>query len=105
MLSEATATGLLVDEARHNEILGNGTSSAYVPPDPNAELHESLTGLWNVAEFIPKKHYDWKFKQERRRMNLYRRRTIPPGSLVHESAYLRSGDYSKRLPPDAMCEK
>lgn len=105
MLLEAIAKGLLVNEARRSEILGNGTSAAYVPPDPNAELHESLTGPWNLAEFIPKKHYDWKLKKEKRRMNLYRRRTIPPGSLVHESAYLRNGDYSKRLPPDAVREK
>jgi uncharacterized protein (DUF2235 family) len=105
MLAEATASGLLVDEARRAEILGNGTTGAHVPPDPNAALHESLTGAWNVAEFIPKIHYNWKSKQERRRMNLYRRRTIPPGSLVHESAFLRLGDYSKRLPPDALREK
>jgi len=34
-------------------------------------------------------------------MNLFRWRTIPPGSWVHESAYLRGGDYAKRLPADA----
>jgi uncharacterized protein (DUF2235 family) len=105
MLAEATAKGLLVNEARRSEILGKGSSATYMPPDPNAKLHESLTGPWNLAEFIPKKHYDWKSKKERRRMNLYRRRTIPPGSLVHESAYLRTGDYSQRLPPDAVREK
>jgi uncharacterized protein (DUF2235 family) len=105
MLAEATAKGLLVNEARRSEILGKGSGATYMPPDPNAKLHESLTGPWNLAEFIPKKHYDWKSKKERRRMNLYRRRTIPPGSLVHESAYLRTGDYSQRLPPDAVREK
>jgi uncharacterized protein (DUF2235 family) len=105
MLLEATAAGLLVNEAKCAEVLGKGPSGRYVLPDPNAMLHESLTGLWNVAEFIPKKHYDWKLKEERRRMNLYRRRTIPPGSLVHDSAFLRTGDYSKRLPSDAVREQ
>jgi hypothetical protein len=35
-------------------------------------------------------------------MNLWRRRTIPPKSLIHESAYLRTGGYSSRLPSDAI---
>jgi len=34
--------------------------------------------------------------------NLGRRRTIPAGSFIHESAYKRGGDYAKRLPPDAI---
>jgi len=54
-----------------------------------------------VAEFIPKKHYNWKKAREERRMNLYRRRTIPPGSLVHESVFRRGGNYKDRLPKDA----
>ena len=27
------------------------------------------------------------------------RRTIPPNSLIHESAYQRGGDYARHLPP------
>ena len=33
------------------------------------------------------------------RPNLGRRRTIPPNSLIHESAYQRGGDYARHLPP------
>jgi hypothetical protein len=64
--------------------------------------HESLTVSWWPAEFIPKKHYDWKSKQEVRRMNLFRRRTIPRGALIHQSAYERGAAYSGRLPSDAV---
>jgi hypothetical protein len=65
-------------------------------------MHESLKGFWwNVAEFVPKRHFDSKTGKERRRMNLYRRRTIPSGSLIHSSAYQRGADYANRLPADA----
>jgi uncharacterized protein (DUF2235 family) len=97
MLREATAAGLLTDPARADSLLGRAGSSHAVP-DPDAKLHESLTGLWNIAEFIPKRHYNWTEKKDERRMNRYRRRTIPDGSLIHESAYQRSGGYAARLP-------
>jgi hypothetical protein len=35
-------------------------------------------------------------------MNRHRRRTIPPGSHVHASAFERGEEYCKRLPPDAV---
>jgi hypothetical protein len=82
MLDEAAAAGLLVDEARRREVLG-GSGGPFVKPDPRAPAHESLTGWWNLAEFIPKRHYDHQTKTQGRRMNLHRRRTIPPQSLVH----------------------
>jgi hypothetical protein len=74
----------------------------FVLPDAHATAHDSLTGWWNLAEFIWKKYYSWKKKREERRMNLYRRRPIPPGPLVHESVFQRNGNYKNRLPPDAF---
>jgi hypothetical protein len=35
-------------------------------------------------------------------MNWFRRRTIPPGSSIHEAAFQRGTDYQSRLPPDAV---
>ena len=103
MLSEAKAEGLLVNAARESEVLGRGGSKKYVAtPDPKAMAHESLKGAWNLAELIPKKHYDWAKDKWGRRMNLWRRRTMPPGALVHESAWMRSGGYEERLPGDAV---
>jgi uncharacterized protein (DUF2235 family) len=103
MLQEAKAQGLLVNAKREQEVLGRGGSRKYTAvPDPNAPAHESLKGWWNLAELIPKRHYDWAKDRWERRMNLWRRRTIPPGSLVHESAWQRGGDYASRLPKDVV---
>jgi uncharacterized protein (DUF2235 family) len=100
MLQEAKAFGLLVMREKEQEILGN-SESRYMKPDHNAKAHESLKGAWHLGEFVWKRHYDWKSGKWGRRMNLYRRRVLPPNALVHESAYLRGGGYSKRLPTDA----
>lgn len=103
MLEEAKAEGLLVNSQREKEVLGRGGSKKYVAaPDPNAVAHESLKGAWNLAEVVWKKHYDWSKDKWGRKMNLWHRRTIPPGSLVHPSAWLRKDNYSSRLPPDAL---
>lgn len=105
MLREAMAAGLLVDAARMDVVLGaapspDGTRNS--APDANAKLHESLTPAWWWAEFVPKRSYSWKSKRLVRRMNLFHRRRIPAGALVHESAYERGDDYARRLPGDAV---
>ncbi len=102
MLEEAEAKGLLIDPVRKDEVLGKTAGSKYSPPDPNGLAHESLKGPWNLAEFAVKRRYDWTTGKWGHGMNLWRRRKIPPNSLVHESAYLRSGNYSNRLPKDAI---
>jgi uncharacterized protein (DUF2235 family) len=102
MVDEAEEAGLLVDQLRRREILGQTGANRCIPPDSNGMLHESLTGAWNIAEFVPKKHFDWQTQTEGRRMNLYRRRTIPAQSLVHVSAFERGAEYCNRLPSDAV---
>ena len=101
MLRESTAAGLLVDPRRVDIVLGRA-GVGYVPPDPNGPLHESLTKLWWPAELIAKRHYDSAHKTWERRMNLGRRRTMPAGSMVHESVFQRAGDYKARLPPGVI---
>jgi hypothetical protein len=87
---------------RRSEILGQLTGGRYAAPDPRAPAHESLEGAWHLAEYVPKKHFDWQTRKMQRRMNRYRRRTIPPGSLVHAAAFDRGDEYLKRLPQDAV---
>lgn len=101
MLGEAKAAGLLADPAREALVLGQA-GGGLVPPDPKAKMHESLTAKWWAAEFIPKRHYDFIRQAENRRMNLFRRRTILPGALIHQLAYDRGAEYSARLPTDAI---
>jgi uncharacterized protein (DUF2235 family) len=99
MIEEGVRSGLEVNREKAREVLGE-QGGRYARPDPNAPLHESLSGWWNLAELIPKKHYDWQTGKIHRKMNLWSRRTIPPNSLVHESAFQRDG-YRGRFPQPA----
>ncbi len=101
MLKEAGAAGLLIDDARANQVLGR-SGGGFVPPDPKASAHESLKGAWWLAEFVLKRHFNWKTHQWERRANLGRRRTIPFKSLIHQSAYDRGTEYQNRLPSDGI---
>lgn len=95
MVREAEAAGLLVDAGRRDELF---TAS---PPDPLAKAHESLTWYWKVLEIVPKRHWNWARRAWERRMNLGRRRTIPPKSLIHRSVEQRGAAYyAGRLPAD-----
>jgi uncharacterized protein (DUF2235 family) len=101
MLREAASAGLLTEPAKVNRVLGR-SGDEYVPPDPKAAMHESLTAAWWGAEFIPKRYYNWDRHREERGMNLFRRRTIPDGSMIHHAAYQRGADYQKLLPAHAV---
>ena len=96
MLDEAKAANLVVDSGREARVLGRA-GGGYVPPDPQAKMHESLTAAWWPVEFIPKRHYNAKKKKEERRMNLFRHRTIPPSATIHPSAYQRGTEYVASL--------
>jgi uncharacterized protein (DUF2235 family) len=100
MLDEAIAHGLQVDEGKKRDVLGGRPPN--VAPDPNGCMHESLTGAWKLAEYVPKRHYNWTTKKEERRANQSRRRTVPAGSVIHWSVYERGGNYAEHLdlPPD-----
>src|SRR3954469_14076762 len=89
MLDEAAGAGLAVNEAKRDEILARSGIGSHVPPNPLAAAHESLKGAWHLAEYVPKKHFNWQSGEEERRMNNHRRRTIPPGSHVHFAAFER----------------
>ena len=101
MIAEAKLAQLLVDDAKVDTVLV-GAGGGFATPDCNGKPHNSLTGFWNIAEFIPNKHYDYTTKVTAWRPHLYRRRTIPARSLVHQSAFTRQGDYKSCLPPDAI---
>jgi uncharacterized protein (DUF2235 family) len=97
MLREAQAGGLKCQQTRVDEVLGRA-GSRYCRPDPTAVLHESLTTIWWPAEFVPKWHYDIQTRRRHLRMNLFRRRAIPDGSLVHRAALRRGSGYPKNKP-------
>jgi len=101
MLREAIAAGLLTDSTRVDTVLGRA-GGGYVAPNPKADMHESLTPVWSIAEFIPKRHFNWDKKKDEYRMNLFGRRVIPPQSMIHQAAYERGPEYQQRLPADAI---
>lgn len=88
MLREAEAAGLLVDPARRARF-----APLYAQPDPDAPLNRSLTWLWWLVEWVPKKHWDWTRRRWGRRANFGRRRTIPANAVIHRSAWDRGPDY------------
>jgi uncharacterized protein (DUF2235 family) len=103
MLREAGAAGLLLDPAAVDLVLGRAGGD-YAPPDALARRHESLKGWWRVAEYAPKRVYNWATGKREWHLNLGRRRTIPDHALIHDSAYRRGEKYLRtlRLPATAV---
>ncbi len=106
MLHEASTFGLKIDLDRANAILGRSQPQTqeplYVSPDPAAELHKSLKGLWRLLEFFPHEYYNKPDGRREWRIPLGKRRAIPEGSLIHESVLQRidsRDDYCPRNLP------
>jgi uncharacterized protein (DUF2235 family) len=92
MLREAEAHGLVVDaQAKERELGLAGRGRA--KPDPNAKMHNSMTWLWALAEFVPLVSG----LRGEIRINLFRPRFVPPGALIHASVQRRT-DYKRPLP-------
>ncbi len=69
MLEQAKAAGLHVDQALIDHLAWGMPlpphSHEYVPPSVTAPLHNSLTGVWEILEWIPKSD-KWKEWPERK---------------------------------------
>jgi uncharacterized protein (DUF2235 family) len=92
MLKQASNAGLCIDKDKAEIVLGREIPvprvrnlPRFAPPDANAVLHESLTWKWWPAEFLPQK--DPHKNGRGWIIPLGRTRTIPPGSLIHESVF------------------
>ena len=91
MLREAVQFGLKIDRRRARTIL-HGLAS----PNPTAPLHNSLKGAWWLLEYLPQRYFDKLTKTEKWRIPVGVSRSIPEGSLIHESVLERmqlAGDY------------
>lgn len=99
MTGEAAQAGLLLDPERLEEVLGR-RGGGFVPPSPGP-MHESNTGLWHLAEFVPKARYNRETHRTEQRMNLHHRRTMPDDACVHDVAWEIPG-YAERLPKGAI---
>lgn len=93
MAIEAGKAGLLLDQGRLDEVLGR-SGGPFAPEIPTAKVHYGMHPIfWALAEFVPKKHWNWDKGAWEWRMNLFRRRTVPldPAPLVHDVAWLIPG--------------
>ena len=93
LLKEARTSGLIVNPDRINLVLGQRTVKRYrsarlylSAPARGHKIHESLTPLWWILEFLPHSYYDWTQRKQLWRIPLGVRRFIPPGSIIHSSA-------------------
>jgi len=75
---EAAGVGLALDPAARSAIAPDGTPWQQT-------LHESLRGLWNLAEVVPKPTFDPSTKQRRIRFNFWSPRPVQTGSWLHQS--------------------
>lgn len=104
MICEAEVVGLRVDQNRKADILGG--KPPYVVPDPlTKNQHQSLRGLWWIAELWPKVvqvETSPEVWSKRLRVNLGRRRWIAPSSLVHTSVERRLADESLGYTPSNL---
>lgn len=99
MLREAEQHQLLIDDAARQRVLGEA-GQGRVRPNPNAKMHNSMTGLWFLAEFVPLVSG----LRGKLRINFFRRRIVPSGALIHESVFRRNG-YDRPLPPEHRIER
>jgi uncharacterized protein (DUF2235 family) len=93
MVHEAAQYGLVVDAARLEHVRNcDGPAPAQPWTEP---ANESLTGLWQIAEYYPKRHWNEVTETYGYHCNLGRPRSIRDGALIHESALrrLQAGNY------------
>lgn len=97
MVEEAEKSGLLFKKmlVKHLVLGKNPKNSTrnYTAPDPQADLHDSMTFFWSLLEWIPKhsKYRDW--PQRKRVLGWYiprsEPRLIPANANIDTSAKLR----------------
>lgn len=110
MFEEAAKAGLQLNEKKVDDILG--ADPHFAAPSPTAQMHNSLTFWWWLAEIWPKRTYfSVLLRNEERsvfysglRMNLWRRRHIGEGAHVHESVVERMQLDSRYRPPNLPSE-
>jgi len=97
MLAQAKDAGLQVNQALIDHFAWGmplpPPAHAYVPPSPTAPLHNSLTGPWEILEWIPKSD-KWKEWPARKSflgfyLPMGEPRLIPDGAIIHRSVLER----------------
>lgn len=114
VLGEAQRAGLAVDAGRLDAV----RRQSGLPASPWTEpQHESLKGLWWLAECFPKRSHARDPALRKLRLGLGRHRSIEPGARISRSTLLRirdggarvgdgrSGPYAPPNLPKSFCER
>ena len=101
MVRQASQNGLRFDPSAEAIILPAVTTATSAAPDAAAPQHESLRGLWWLAEFLPKRIKDPAagFKP-RWIIHCGRHRYVAAGSKIHTSVFERRSRVLTYSPPN-----
>jgi len=96
MVDEARASGLIFNEAKVEDFLQQNTEETW----HQSLIHNSLKGLWNVCEYLPKKYWDSKTTPPAYRYQIPRGnpRHVPHGAQLHSSIFKRIRDVNGYSP-------
>ncbi len=109
MIEQTAPMGLHYRKQTVDEIvLGKNSTKPYVPLDPQANMHESMTWAWALLEFIPQRR-EIEVDGSRRKVWLipfFARRPIPEGARLHQSVVDRAtaGVRSPNLPANFVVD-
>ena len=108
MIEEALKSGLYINEKEYkSSVLGEGSPKLCIAaPNPLAKLHNSLVGLWQPLQFVPRIMWDVDKRDKGNKGNKGNKggevlkfpdriRKIPKKAVLHTSVLerLKSGDY------------
>ena len=94
MIEEATKSGLAVNPQTVKQLAWGvqrkGSPFSYVAPDIRGDIHNSMTAVWRLLEYLPKKAKYMEWPERKAHFGFYipdaEPRLIPEGAWVHESA-------------------
>jgi len=98
MVTEAKNAGLLLDPARYTALTSEPT------PAWMEEQHESLKGVWWLAEFFPKLEWDFKRKRRVPKFGLGRHRFVHDGAIIDGAVLQRLRGKANYQPPNLSGE-
>jgi hypothetical protein len=93
MVGQAETAGLFINQHMKATVLPQRDvpGANYVAPCAGGPLHESLKGLWWLAEFIPKRYKDPAANFATRWMiHAGRHRHVNDGAKIHQSVFDRT---------------
>jgi uncharacterized protein (DUF2235 family) len=90
MVGKAKLAGLILDQQMEVAVLPRQSTLNYVAPDAGAPPNESLSGLWWLLEYLPKRYKDPAGNFATRWMiHAGRPRYVPDNSHIHVSVFER----------------